>query len=364
VSICGILLSWLIVAAALASSFFSSSAQASDVAAEVDKPFTLKVGQSANVQPADIDLTFVNVTEDSRCPSDVTCVWAGRVSIVVDVWASGNSSRLVLTLSGGQSEAKSLGSYSVKLTNVQPFPVSTKKISPSDHVATLMLNSSHKMLSHGVFVKAKASVMAAVAGWNVEKGSGMAVLLVQEGGGLKRVIIKFAPTYSGGCSHGPDPAECINGRVTFTSDSGTAARGDNFHAEVDSYKTHMFLILPGAGSEYALNITKFREWSKPIVTGGNTSVVSLKEGQREGPLLVQKISTDRIVGLNFPEYPISTDKGFPITLRVGEKASNGCTITLYLAKIESGTATFVKTVDKSRPCPICWFQQALLSGRD
>jgi hypothetical protein len=357
-----VLLSSLIVAAALTASFSLAGAQPSDVAAEVGKPFTLKVGQNADVEPLGVSVTFVNVTEDSRCPSDVTCIWAGQVSIVVDVKASGNSSRIALTLSGGQSEAKSLGSYSIRLVDVQPYPVSTKKISPSEYVVTLVLESSDQVMSHGVFVKGQASNAAFVAGWNVEKGSGAAVLLLQEGG-LKRVIIKFAPTYSSNCSHGPKPAECIDGQVTFTSDSGVVTQGGNVHAEIDGSKTRTFLMLPGAGSEYTLNITKFREWSKPIATGGNTSVVSLKEGQRDGPLLVQKIYPERVEGLNFPEYPIATDKGFPITLRVGENASNGCTVTLTLFKIEGGTATFVKSVDENRPCPICWLQVALTSGQ-
>jgi hypothetical protein len=88
----------------------------------------------------------------------------------------------------------------------------------------------------------------------------------------------------------------------------------------------------------------------------------MKEGQREGPLLVQRIFTDRVEGLNFPEYPIAMQEGLPITLRVGEKASNGCTVFLTLVRIEEGSATFLKKVDESRPCPICWFQLALTTG--
>jgi hypothetical protein len=77
---------------------------------------------------------------------------------------------------------------------------------------------------------------------------------------------------------------------------------------------------------------------------------------------VQKIYSDRIEGLNYLEYPVAREEGNPITLHVGEKASNGCTITLTLVKIEDGTATFAKTIDENKPCPICWFQQALLSS--
>jgi hypothetical protein len=105
--------------------------------------------------------------------------------------------------------------------------------------------------------------------------------------------------------------------------------------------------------------------SEIVVQDDNTkgeSIVTLREGQRDGPLLVQKIYADRVEGLNFPEYPVAMDSGLPITLRIGEKASNGCTIVLTLTKIEGDSATFLMTVDEDRPCPICWYQLAQIPG--
>src|SRR5437867_704588 len=136
-----ILLSSLIVAAAMAASFYIPNAHGSNAAAEIGQPFALKVKQTAHIESAGLDVTFVNVTEDSRCPSDVTCIWAGKVSVVVDVKAPDRSSQLTLTLSGGQSEAKSFDNYSIRLADIQPYPESTKKIAPSDYVVTLLFDS-------------------------------------------------------------------------------------------------------------------------------------------------------------------------------------------------------------------------------
>lgn len=83
------------------------------------------------------------------------------------------------------------------------------------------------------------------------------------------------------------------------------------------------------------------------------STVTLTEGQKNGSLLVQEIYPDHIVGLNFPEYPLAREEGLPVTLKIGETASNGCTIMLTLEKIVDKKATFSKTVDFGRPCPIC-----------
>src|ERR1041384_6590460 len=47
--------------------------------------FELRIGQRAVIRKTNLTLRFVTVPEDSRCPSDVTCVWAGnaRVELLV-----------------------------------------------------------------------------------------------------------------------------------------------------------------------------------------------------------------------------------------------------------------------------------------
>jgi len=91
----------------------------------------------------------------------------------------------------------------------------------------------------------------------------------------------------------------------------------------------------------------------PPVGGSEEEEVSLQEGQREGPLLIEKIYPDRVTGLNFLEYPVAVVQGQPMTLHIGESASNGCTITLTLIRIEGNTATFIKKTDFNQPCPRC-----------
>ncbi len=83
------------------------------------------------------------------------------------------------------------------------------------------------------------------------------------------------------------------------------------------------------------------------------STVFLGEGERNGPLLVQKIYPDHIEGLNFREYPVATNIGYPINLSIGQTASNGCTITLTLISIENATAEFLRKEQYNKPCPIC-----------
>jgi len=92
----------------------------------------------------------------------------------------------------------------------------------------------------------------------------------------------------------------------------------------------------------------------------NEKQITLQEGQRQGPLLIQKIYPTYITGLNFAEYPVATGQGRPITLYVGQTASNGCTITLTLVSIQNNTATFTEKTDFSKPCPICLAENTLI----
>ncbi|HSD04387.1 MAG TPA: Hint domain-containing protein [Nitrosopumilaceae archaeon] len=109
-------------------------------------------------------------------------------------------------------------------------------------------------------------------------------------------------------------------------------------------------------------------WAKPIdstdgteiTPGPGETLVTLKEGQKEGSLLVQKIFQDSVSGLNFPEYPIATNSGLPLTLHLGDTASNGCTVEMTLVKISGNTAIFLKKEHNDRPCPICLSEDTVI----
>ncbi|MDO8590277.1 MAG: hypothetical protein Q7R69_03360 [bacterium] len=89
-------------------------------------------------------------------------------------------------------------------------------------------------------------------------------------------------------------------------------------------------------------------------------LISMREGERESSFLLERIYTDRVTGLNFGEYPVAMEQGNPVTLRLGEVVSNGCTVTLTLTKIEGNVATFSKKTDSSQICPICLARNTLI----
>jgi len=82
----------------------SSCTGLDDIQARLNEEFSLSIVQHASVTGEDLGITFEEVTEDSRCPSDVTCVWAGRVSCVIELTHAGSSHRMTLTEPGLTSE--------------------------------------------------------------------------------------------------------------------------------------------------------------------------------------------------------------------------------------------------------------------
>ncbi len=69
--------------------------------------------------------------EDSRCPSDVTCIWEGQVLAMIRI------SNATIDIGGPKNigfVSNAFPPYSITLKDIQPYPVSTEK---SNYIATL-----------------------------------------------------------------------------------------------------------------------------------------------------------------------------------------------------------------------------------
>lgn len=108
----------------------------------LDTPFQLHIDQSAFIEREDLRITFLDVTEDSRCPSTVTCIWAGEVTVVVSIFKNDQSLGTInLTIEPFDDLAvKNVGDYSVKLLKVEPYPEDLTEIDLSDYRATFVVS--------------------------------------------------------------------------------------------------------------------------------------------------------------------------------------------------------------------------------
>jgi hypothetical protein len=104
-----------------------------------EDPVVLAFGEKTPIAGTELALTLVDVPEDSRCPIDVVCIWAGRATAVLGVELDGHDiGELSLTLEGGSGSASEMiEGYTIKLLQLEPFPVSTRQILVEEYEATV-----------------------------------------------------------------------------------------------------------------------------------------------------------------------------------------------------------------------------------
>jgi hypothetical protein len=97
----------------------------------VDLKITLALNQSTIVDGTTI--TVWAVTEDSRCPSDVQCIQAGRVRVALHFATSSGDSIVEVEI----GKTVTTETLSITLDEVTPYPVSTRKISDGEYTFVL-----------------------------------------------------------------------------------------------------------------------------------------------------------------------------------------------------------------------------------
>jgi len=114
--------------------------------------FSLAIGQSASIDREDLAIKFIDVVADSRCPSDVVCIWQGEVACLVEITYSGTGQQIVLTYPGLTPEPSEalFGSYLFTFS-VEPYPEEGKEIGKSEYRLNLMITKSPP-LSGGILV--------------------------------------------------------------------------------------------------------------------------------------------------------------------------------------------------------------------
>jgi hypothetical protein len=106
------------------------------VSTSLGREFTLAIDQIAVINTENMNIKFLQVTEDSRCPGDVTCITAGKVSCLIEIGGSdaSNPSRVTITQTGLTDEPgrTTFTGYQL-LAKVKPYPTSGKTISTRDY---------------------------------------------------------------------------------------------------------------------------------------------------------------------------------------------------------------------------------------
>lgn len=114
---------------------FACATEPTSQAATTGTP-TAGFGQVANVGP--LKVRPLGLVEDSRCPIDVQCVWAGRLTIKAEIDGGAGVELAPLTL----DEPLDLGGISVTLISAEPGNIDGKDIKRSDYRFTFAYSNN------------------------------------------------------------------------------------------------------------------------------------------------------------------------------------------------------------------------------
>jgi len=106
---------------------------------QLDEEFALAINQTGRIQSENLQLTFWDVTKDSRCPVDVNCIQAGQATIKVQVSQQGNDLGEMTLTTDFESNSMTFDPYTLRLVGVGPDPVSTQTIDMSEYRVTLVV---------------------------------------------------------------------------------------------------------------------------------------------------------------------------------------------------------------------------------
>lgn len=100
---------------------------------EKNENFNINEDYVSNDQSLEFTITEIN---DSRCPSDVVCVWQGAAIVTIQIESP---LRDEITLSTYDNLIDTSGNYSFELLDVTPYPVSTETIELDDYEVSLKI---------------------------------------------------------------------------------------------------------------------------------------------------------------------------------------------------------------------------------
>lgn len=102
--------------------FIAILAAASPAFAQSDHRLTVRTREQKIAFRGELKLEFVSVLEDSRCPADVQCIWAGnaRVKVRVTDWRGAVKLFELNTTAGPKGDQ--FGGFAINLVGLTPEP--------------------------------------------------------------------------------------------------------------------------------------------------------------------------------------------------------------------------------------------------
>jgi hypothetical protein len=106
-------------------------------AGPIDTNVTIALGQRAVIAPTAASVRFDSIIEDSRCPADVYCVWAGRAGAKLAVVIDASEQPFELHSDPEATRAQSVGDLRFEWIQLDPYPMVSRPTQPGDYRLTI-----------------------------------------------------------------------------------------------------------------------------------------------------------------------------------------------------------------------------------
>lgn len=116
-----------------------STASADPANAFIDKEFSLGIGQTASIEGENLIIKFKAVLEDSRCPVNVVCVWAGNGKAEFEVIDIDGQNKTVSLNTEDKPRATTLKGHKLTLISLNPPRIDGVSISPGEYSVTILV---------------------------------------------------------------------------------------------------------------------------------------------------------------------------------------------------------------------------------
>jgi hypothetical protein len=126
-----------------------AAAAAAAVTTNLNETFKLQSGQVAALNGGNFLVAFSSVRSDSRCPSNVTCVWAGNADLTVGVASEGGKWSWSVLNTTVEPRSLVANGYRIDLVGLEPNPVAGSSIPASAYIAQFRITQAGSLALPG-----------------------------------------------------------------------------------------------------------------------------------------------------------------------------------------------------------------------
>ena len=108
---------------------------------KIGEDFSLRIGETVSIKGEQLRIEFLEISEDSRCPRNVTCIWEGRAIAIINVLI-GNTSQEVELVEPGLTDTPTKTQFEEYefVFKILPYPEAEVQISPGEYRLMLTVN--------------------------------------------------------------------------------------------------------------------------------------------------------------------------------------------------------------------------------